>query len=142
MLSRDHIALSRRRRQRGSALIELSLTLLAFLLLTLGGMEAGWGIYAYNFCGYAAQDAARQASVHGSQSTTGIWTSSDVTSFVQSEAVGLTPSQLSVTTNWSPNNAPGSTVTVTVGYTIYPLAGLALKQSLYVASTAQYYIDR
>ena len=108
--------------------------------MTMGAMEAGWAIYAYNFCAFAAQDAARQASVHGSQSQT-VWASSDVLSFVRGEAVGLTPGQLSVNTAWSPDNTPGSTVSVTVGYTVYPLAGLALKQSLYVSSSAQVYID-
>src|SRR5579885_2750256 len=130
----------RNSRQRGSALVELSFCLMGFFMLTLGAMDYGWGIYAYNFCSYAAQDAARWASVHGSQSSSPA-AASDVTAYVLSEAVGLSTSQLSVTTTWNPNNTPGSTVTVTVGYTIQPLAGIALKQNLYVSSTAQMYID-
>ena len=50
-------------------MVELALCLLGFLMLTLGAMDFGWAVYAYNFCSYAAQDAARWASTHGSLST-------------------------------------------------------------------------
>ena len=128
------------KRERGSTLVELTICLVAFLLLTLGAMEMGYAVYGYNFCSYAAQDAARWASVHGSQSSTPA-TASSVTSYVTAEAVGLSSSNLSVNTTWSPDNNPGSTVTVTVSYTVQPLAGLAIPQSFNVGSTAQFVIN-
>lgn len=121
-------------------MIELAFCLLAFFMLTIGAMEFGWGVYAYNFCSYAAQDAARWASVHGSQSSSPA-TLSTVTSYVQSEAVGLDPSLLSVSANWSPNNNPGSNVTITVSYSFSPLTGLAIKRPINMSSTAQFVIN-
>jgi Flp pilus assembly protein TadG len=149
---------SRRRqlRQRGSSLVELSMCFLGFLLLTVGTMEFGMAMYAYNFCSYAARDATRWASVRGSQSqTAGSCTSSqgvadgcpatvdDIKNYILSEAIALTPSKFNWTDSqgnsnifWTPNNGPGGEVNVTVSYTVVPLAGLALKENLTVASTS------
>jgi Flp pilus assembly protein TadG len=143
--------------QKGSAMVELALCLMGFLLLTIGSMEFGWGIYAYNFCAYAAQDGARWASVRGSGSTSPA-SVTDIQAYVQSEAVGLTTSLITTTPTWSAPpttgnptptqyttptgyNTPGNVVTVTVYYTIVPLAGLAIKQNILVSSTAQFYIN-
>jgi Flp pilus assembly protein TadG len=116
---------------------------MAFILLTLGTMEFGWAVYAYNFCSYSAQDAARWASVRGSLSTLSgaPATQASILAYVQSEAVGLDPSLLSVTANWNPSNTPGSTVAVTVYYVVKPLAGLAIKQNIPISSTAQFVVN-
>ena len=141
----------RSRGQRGSALIELSLCLLAFLMLTMGAMDFGWAVYAYNFCSYAAQDAARWASVHGSLSASPA-TAADVQNHITSQAVGLSSNLFTITTCWaadcmtsgspaSGENAPGSTVSVQVQYLIQPLTGLGLSKSLTVGTTAQFVIN-
>jgi Flp pilus assembly protein TadG len=124
-------------------MLELALSFMAFMLLTMGTMEFGWAVYAYNFCSYAAQDAARWASVRGSLSTLSgaPATQASILSFVQSEAVGLDTSLLNVSATWNPNNTAGSTVTVTVSYTITPLAGLAIRQNIPISSTAQFVIN-
>ena len=137
---RNKTRAARGNRQKGSTLIETALCFLAFFTLAMGAVEFGIAVYAYNFCAYASQDAARWASVHGSQSSTPA-TLSSVTSYVQSEAVALDPSLLTVNATWSPNNNPGSTVQVTVGYTFNPLTGLATKQPINMASTAQFVIN-
>jgi Flp pilus assembly protein TadG len=116
--------------------VEHSLCLLVFMLMTLGAMEFAWAIYAYNFCAFAAQDAAHWASVHGSLSPSPA-TQATVASYVQSEAVGLNWSLMTVVATWSPDNNPGSRVNIAVGYTINPLTGLAIKSPLQVSSTAQ-----
>ena len=148
----SNVALSRRRqlRQKGSSLVELSLCFLGFLLLTVGSMEFAMATYAYNFCSYAARDATRWASVHGSLSQTASSCSSsngvadgcpasstDIQNYVAAEAIALDTSKLTVTTNWTPNNTPGAEVSVTVAYTVVPLAGLALKENLNVSSTSE-----
>lgn len=130
----------RRRAERGSALVELALCFLVFLLLSFGTLDFAWAVYAYNSCSYLAQDAARWSSVNGSLSPTPA-TAASVTSYVQNEAVGLTSSLLTVNTTWTPNNTPGSVVQVTVGYTLVPLIGLAMKQNIPISSTAQFYIN-
>jgi Flp pilus assembly protein TadG len=132
-------------------MVELALTLLGFILLTMGTMEFGWAIYAYNNVSYLAQSGARWASVSGSLSTSPA-TEASVLSYVQSQIVAMDPSLLTVVTNWcdangnncstTPTyNTPGCLVQVTVGYTVNPLAGLALKQSINLNSTAQFVIN-
>ena len=145
-------------------MLELALCFTAFLLLTIGSMEFGWGIYAYNLCAASAQDAGRWASVRGSHSSTPA-ALADIQAYVQSEAVGLDPSLLTVTVTWMTTstwtstcstsdspitcstttptgfNDPGDYVVVTVNYIIKPLAGLALKQNINVSSTSQYVIS-
>ena len=132
-------------------MVEMTLCGLAFLTLTLGAMDFGWGVYTYNFCSYSAQDAARWASVRGSQSSSPAQVS-DIQNFVQSEAVGLTAGLLTVTPCWSGScpssgfpptgdNAPGSPVSVTVQYQIQPLTALGIRRTLTVSSTAQFVIS-
>jgi Flp pilus assembly protein TadG len=129
----------RRRRQRGSGLVEGALCFSAFLFITFGVMEFAMAIYAYNFCSYAAQDAVRWASTRGANYPTPV-TSTDIQNHVANQAIGLT-NTLTVTTTWTPNNAPGGTVHVTVQYSVVPLAGVALHSNLQVANTAQMVIS-
>jgi Flp pilus assembly protein TadG len=129
----------RRSRQRGSGLVEGALCFTAFLFLTFGVMEFSMAIYAYNFCSYAAQDAARWASTRGANYPTPV-KASDVQSHVTNQAVGLT-NTVTVTTTWAPDNKPGSTVQVTVQYSVIPLTGVALHSNLQLGSTAQMVIS-
>ncbi len=55
----------RRNRRRGSALLEGALCFSSFLFITFGVMEFAMAMYGYNFCNYAAEDAARWASTRG-----------------------------------------------------------------------------
>ena len=130
------IPVTRRHPRRGSALIETALSFSAFLLLTFGVMEFSMAVFAYNFCSYAARDATRWASVRGS-SIASPATNDDIKAFVKSQAVGLISNSIGVTTTWVPDNSPGSEVRVAVTYDVIPLAGLAIKNTLKVGSTAQ-----
>jgi Flp pilus assembly protein TadG len=103
--------------------------------MTFGVMEFAMAIYAYNFCSYAAQDAARWASTRGANYPTPA-TAGTVQSHVVNQAVGLT-NTVTVITTWLPNNSPGSTVQVTVNYSVVPLTGVTLHGNLQVGSTAQ-----
>jgi Flp pilus assembly protein TadG len=127
--------LRRGRRERGSGLIEGALCFSAFLFITFGVMEFAMAIYAYNFCSYAAQDAARWASTRGSNYPTPA-TANTIQTHVVNQAVGLT-NTVTVTSTWLPNNSPGSTVQVTVNYSVIPLTGVTLHANLQVGSTAQ-----
>jgi Flp pilus assembly protein TadG len=131
---------------------------MAFILLIMGTLEFGWAIYSYNYCSFLAQSGARWASTQGSLSTSPA-TVSSLTAYVQSQMVGMSTSNLTVTPSWcdqtgancntsqtssntgSPYNTPGSLVNVTIAYTITPLAGLAIKQNINVSSTAQFVIN-
>ncbi len=143
---------SRRRqsREKGSSLVELALCFLGFMLVTVGTMEFGMAVYAYNSCSYLARDASHWTSLHGTLSQTATScdsskgvadgcpaSSTDVQNYVTSQSVGLDTSKFTVTTTWNPNNTPGAEVNVTVAYTVVPLAGLALKENLNVSSSSQ-----
>jgi Flp pilus assembly protein TadG len=56
----------RRRRydRRGQALVEFSLAVIVFLVLVMGIVDFGRGIYVYNGVSQAAREVARAASVH------------------------------------------------------------------------------
>ncbi|MHB8397984.1 MAG: TadE/TadG family type IV pilus assembly protein [Candidatus Limnocylindrales bacterium] len=54
----------RRRRQCGQALVEFALAVTVFLLLLMGVVDLGRGIYMYNGVSQAAREIARVASVH------------------------------------------------------------------------------
>lgn len=54
----------RRRRERGQALVEFSLVLIPFLLILMGIVDLGRGIYMYNGVAQAARELARATAVH------------------------------------------------------------------------------
>ena len=53
-----------RRDRRGQALVEFALVLIPFLLIVLGILDVGRGIYVYNGVAEAAREIARVTSVH------------------------------------------------------------------------------
>ena len=105
----------RRRRSRGSTLVESAIVAVVFLLLLVGIMEFGRLGLAYNEVSFAAQCAASYASVRGSSSGHPA-AASDVQSAAKVYTGALDNSQVTVTTTWTPNNNPGSTVKVKVTY--------------------------
>lgn len=114
--------------QRGSTLIESTLVLLSFAVLLGGIMEVGFTGMVSNSVSFAAQRAARYASVRGSASGHAA-TAANIQAIAQQYASPLSSSGLTVTVTWTPNNNPGSTVQVQVSYaitpTILPLDGSA-----------------
>lgn len=117
-------------------MVESALCFLAFMFLVFGLMEVGMTVYAYNFCTYGADTGARWASVHGTNSTS-VATNDAVQTVVRNQSVGLTKSNIVVTTTWSPDKKPGSVVQVQVAYTVTPLIGLLLKGNQSVSSISK-----
>ena len=110
---RNHKILARS--SAGQSAVEFAIAISGVLLLGLAIANFAIAISAYNFVCYGARDATRYAAVRGATSPTPA-SSSDVRAFVVSEAAGMDPSQLTVSTTWSPDNQPNSTVAVQVGY--------------------------
>jgi Flp pilus assembly protein TadG len=133
------LRIQRPRRRRGSAIVESTICFLGFVFLSLGLMEFAMAVYAYNFCSYAARDAARYASVHSADSETPA-TADTVRDFVRNQAVALTRDRVIVNTTWNPDNHAGSEVSVQVSYTVIPLVNLALRNNLSVSSTSRWRI--
>ena len=107
--------MTRARTRRGSTLVESAVVATVFLMLLAGVMEFGRLGFAYNCVSFAAQRAARFASVRGSSSGHAAL-ASDVASAAKGYAL-LNAAQMTVATTWLPNNQPGSTVQVIVTYT-------------------------
>jgi Flp pilus assembly protein TadG len=125
---------SKRRGERGSALLEGALSFTVFLMIVFGTIDFGRMVFAYNFVSYAAREATRYASVRG---TTHAVDSTAVTTFVTNEAVALDHSALTVTTTWSPDHKPGSTVQVQVQYSFQPVAPYIPAGPLTLTSTSK-----
>lgn len=116
---------ARRQRQSGAAMAEFAVIASVVIMVLVGIMEFGLGLFAYNFTASAANRASRYAIVRGAACTS--WAAAcpasadDITNYVRSLAPpGIDPGALTVTTVWTPDNAPGSEVSVTVQYN-FPL---------------------
>jgi Flp pilus assembly protein TadG len=104
--------------RRGSTLIESTVVAVVFLLLLTGIMELSRLGFAYNEVSFAAQSAARYASVNGSSSGHAA-SAANIQATAEIYTGALDNTQVTVTTTWTPNNNPGSTVQVKVAYNFY-----------------------
>ena len=130
------------RSQRGTTMAEFALVATPCLLLFFAIINFAMALYCYDFVCYGAQQAARYAIVHGSSSTAPA-SASTMTSYVDGLVVGvLSTSSLTVTTTWSPNNNPGSVVTVTVSYVYQPLTAMVSTVNLTLSRTASMVISQ
>jgi Flp pilus assembly protein TadG len=127
----------RHARRRGATLVEAAIVYPVVLLLVLGVIVVGLGLFRFNQMAELAREGARWASVRGSQfaSDTGktAASSTDVANYVKGLAAGLDPNSLTVTTTWTTSNAlthksgnltVKNTVSVTVSYPWLPEAYL------------------
>jgi Flp pilus assembly protein TadG len=104
----------------GSTLMEGTLALWTLAILVAGIMEVGFAGMVANSLEFAAQRAARYASVRGSSSGHPAQVA-DIQSVAQQYATPLNPATLTVAVSWNPpNNNPGSVVQVQTGYSIVP----------------------
>ncbi|MEO8027174.1 MAG: TadE family protein [Bryobacteraceae bacterium] len=122
-------------------MVETALSLLVVTTIVFGTMEFARLTYAYNFVGYAAQEAVRYASVRGSASGDPA-TQDSVTRFVRAQAIGLIASDLVVKTSWPAGNEPGNTVNVQVTYNLPGVVGSLLPATSTVSGTAQMVITQ
>jgi Flp pilus assembly protein TadG len=119
----------RKNPRRGALILECALVYPITFMMILGIIIGGLGVFRYQEVASLAREGSRYASLHGAsyQQTTGkaAATAADVyNKAVLPKAVALDASQLSCNVTWNPNNAPGSSVTVTVNYHWIPEAFL------------------
>jgi Flp pilus assembly protein TadG len=125
-----------RRSHRGQAMAEFALVITPCLALIFGIINFALALYCYDFVCYSAQQAARYATVNGATSPTPA-TAASVTSYVDALVGGvLNTKNVTVATTWSPNNSPGSTVTITVSYSYPPLTSLVSSVTIPLTRTA------
>ena len=127
------------KRRRGSTLVESAFALASFAVLLAGIMEIGFTGFVANSLTFAAQFAARYASLCGSASGHPASTA-NVQAVAQSYAAPLTAGSVAVNVTWTPNNNPGSTVEVTVSYSFTPTLLPLSAGALTLKSTARQYI--
>ncbi|MGH8014016.1 MAG: TadE/TadG family type IV pilus assembly protein [Candidatus Binataceae bacterium] len=129
---------------------EFAMVAVVFLILVFGTIDLSRALYAYNFVCYAARDAIRFAALNGSSSPNPAGTS-DIQNLVMNLSNGLSATSqcpatavtdLCATTAWTPDNNPGSTVTIQVNYVFGPLAPFLPTGALTLSSRAQLPIMR
>lgn len=124
-----------RRSQRGATMVEGALTLLVFGVLIAGTMQLGLVGAISNSISFAAQRAARYASVRGGTSGHPA-TVADIQSIGRQYATPFNGTALTVNVTWSPDNNPGSRVTVKVAYNLTPSLLPIAKGALNMQATA------
>ncbi len=110
-------------------MLEFSLVLPIFLVLTLGTAVLALGVSQFQLVAVLAREGARWASIRGAeyQQTTGKAAASAGDVYAQAilpRAPGIAPGDISCGVAWSPDNRPGSTVSVTINYRWTPAAYL------------------
>ncbi|RME47783.1 MAG: pilus assembly protein [Chloroflexi bacterium] len=107
------------KRQRGSAMLEMAMTLSVLLFLLLGTLDLGRAIYAQNIIANAAREGARYGTIAPTD-TQGIQQQTE------QSIVGLDPNAVTITIDTTPTTVQ---VTVTYQFTaITPLIGKFLGQ--------------
>jgi Flp pilus assembly protein TadG len=115
--------------RRGTSLVEAAVVYPTTLLLLIGTLVLGLGVYRYQQLESLAREGARYAAVHGptyaSEQNSSYATSTTVLAAIDALAAGggIQTSDLSCTVTWSPNPptaSPPSTVTVQLTYTWVP----------------------
>jgi Flp pilus assembly protein TadG len=124
-------------RRRGTCVVEASIIYPVTFLLLLAIVIGSMGIFRYQEVSHLAREGARYASTHGAQfrkdtglprGTTTDWQNDIVTNAIDPNMVSMDPSMLTVKVSWpdvatmpgTPDDRPGSKVTVTVSYLWMP----------------------
>ncbi len=114
-------------RQIGQSTVEFALTSLIIIPMLFAMIDVGVYFWIDTTLANAVREGTHYASVHGSQSSapSGPGNDSAIISDVNSHIAGLpNPANLTVQATWSPNNSPGSTVTVQATYQWHPFSAI------------------
>ena len=116
-----------RRTLRGNSLVEFALVFMVFLLIVLGMIEFGRGVWTFTTIAHAAKQGARFAMIRGGANPT---TAERVRDVVRNAVIGLDRAQVQVTTVWPTGVRRGNEVQVQVSYPFGLVTGsLLLPQS-------------
>ena len=107
--------------EKGTTIVEFALVAIVFLLLTLGLVDVGRGVWAHHSLTHAAREGARYAIVHGDRSKDPA-TDTIISNLVKNRIPNL--SGVTVSTTWIPSNSQASRVEVTAQYTFDPIMSI------------------
>lgn len=104
-------------RRRGAAALEFALTAPVAFIMIMAPMVGGLAVFQYQQVAYLTEEAARWASVHGTQyaQDTGnsAATETDVyNQVIAARAAGLNLKNVTYSVTWNTSNSPTHTVTV------------------------------
>ncbi len=130
-MSIDHLI----RHTRGAAGVEFALVVPMFLVLLFGIEELARYVAAKQDLMSAVHAAGRYAIVHGAKSSLPASTA-DLQQYVDSKLALIAASSITVTANFSPNNSPGSTVTIRASYNWMPIVPLLHFPNVQITATS------
>ncbi len=123
------------REKRGAAGVEFALVSTAFLTMLLGVMEVARYVADRQDLLSAVHTTGRYAIVHGSASSSPATTTS-LKTMVGTSLFLINSSSVTASASFSPNNSPGSKVTITASYTWTPLVPLLHLPSATISATS------
>jgi Flp pilus assembly protein TadG len=116
------LAIMKRQRFHGQAMVEFAIVSIVFFSLVFGIIEGGRLLFTYHEVNHAAREGARYAVAHGSKN--GNATLGDIEQHIAETTVGLSQSALTVDMSAPNGNDPGEQVTVSVEYPFEPIVAL------------------
>jgi Flp pilus assembly protein TadG len=127
-------------RKRGVSAVEAAVVYPVTILLLLGTVVLGLGVFRYQQIQSLAREGARYASVHGPQyaadSGNAYATSSTVLTYIETLAVGLDNSKLSCTVTWSPSPPTTTTPSLVTGQISYDWVPEGYFQSMTLSASS------
>jgi Flp pilus assembly protein TadG len=137
---------------RGQVLAEFAVCSLAALMMLLGIIDFGRGLYAYHLVSEGARLATRYAIVNAVASCAG-GSPDPLYAYVLGQSAGITASALTVTTacaggntgcssTATPFNGTGCLVSVTVAYTFHFIAPIVSLIAVPISSRSQMVISQ
>jgi len=116
-------------------MIEYALILSVFFILIYGFVQICMVLFGFNNVTYASRIAVRYAVVHGSTATY-TCTSTDISNIITPLLWGAPSGGTTIVTTWSPNNTPGSSVSIKVAVQYSPKIPFFANRIFTVGTTA------
>jgi Flp pilus assembly protein TadG len=119
----------------GAAAVEFGLVSIFFIMILFGIEEVARFIAAKQDLMSAVHSAGRYAIVHGSSSSTPA-SATTLQQMVANNTQIISSAAVTANASFSPNNSPGSTVTITASYTWTSLVSLPNLPSTTITATS------
>ncbi|MEX0696007.1 MAG: TadE family protein [Dongiaceae bacterium] len=127
--------------QSGSVAVEYALTIPILLMFFVGIIETSRVVYADTTLAAATRDGTRFAIVHGAEHPSPA-TTAQIADYVKSKATALDTDVLTVTVVHTPDNSPGSVVTLQTTYAFRFLLPPFSGEPVSLTSTSSMVISR
>ncbi len=116
-------------------MVEYALVISIFFMMIYGFVNICLILFGLNNATYASRVAVRYAIVHGSTATV-VCSATDISNIITPLLWAAPAGATTITTTWSPNNSPGSTITVAVSINYLPSIPFFGKKTFAVSTTA------